>query len=36
MEVMEEKIKKEKDEVWNGVKKNFLKRKRRAPKGVSN
>ena len=25
MEVMEEKIKKEKDEVWNGVKKKFFK-----------
>jgi uncharacterized membrane protein (DUF106 family) len=25
MEVMEEKIKKEKDEVWNGIKKKFLK-----------
>ena len=25
MKVMEEKIKKEKDEVWNGIKKKFLK-----------
>jgi hypothetical protein len=32
MEVMEEKIKKEKDEVWNGVKKKFLKEEKQIQK----
>ena len=31
MEVMEEKIKKEKDEVWNGVKKKFFKEEKEIP-----
>jgi hypothetical protein len=31
MEVMEEKIKKEKDEVWNGLKKKFLKEEKEIP-----
>ena len=32
MEVLEDKIKKEKDEVWNGVKKKFLKEEKEIPK----
>jgi hypothetical protein len=32
MEVLEDKIKKEKDEVWNGVKKKFLKEEKEFPK----
>ena len=32
MEVMEEKIKKEKDEVWDGIKKRFLKEEREIQK----
>jgi len=32
MEVMEEKIKKEKDEVWDGVKKKFFKEEREIQK----
>lgn len=32
MEVMEEKIKKEKDEVWNGVKKKFFKEEKEIEK----
>ena len=32
MEVMEEKIKKEKDEVWNGVKKKFFKEEKEIQK----
>ena len=32
MEVLEEKIKKEKDEVWNGVKKKFLKEEKEIQK----
>jgi hypothetical protein len=31
MEVMEEKIKKEKDEVWNGLKKKFFKEEKEIP-----
>jgi hypothetical protein len=31
MEVMEEKIKKEKDEVWDGVKRKFLKEEKEIP-----
>jgi len=32
MEVLEERIKKEKDEVWNGMKKKFLKEEKEIPK----
>jgi hypothetical protein len=32
MEVMEEKIKKEKDEVWDGIKKKFLKEEKEIKK----
>jgi hypothetical protein len=32
MEVMEEKIKKEKDEVWDGVKKKFFKEEKEIQK----
>ncbi len=32
MEVMEEKIKKEKDEVWDGIKKKFLKEEKETKK----
>ena len=32
MEVLEEKIKKEKDEVWNGVKKKFIKEEKEIQK----
>ncbi len=32
MEVLEEKIKKEKDEVWNGVKKKFLREEKEIQK----
>ena len=31
MEVMEEKVKKEKDEVWNGLKKKFFKEEKEIP-----